>query len=677
MIYAKALNITFRLFFDMGSILEKLWPISDPRRKDVVNLYSAALIRMVEREDKELLPRFLEDIYNVCKVARSDRGDFFRFLNDESEWMHGFLYVAMCESARSILGGEEFYENFVFHVLNSENHPTILHMPLIGMERFYKHAAKTNRSLNAITEIAVDKERSRKGEHYMLRHTIQDYKQELEQRIGPELTSEVLANDCLFTRLVITKSSQVVTGVASEIDELACESRGDEHCEYKLIYTPPSRWQRFKDFVRMPRTLAELQIDQIERDATIRKQTSELHEERQKTRRLLRHIAPPEQIKSMVEGTFTPEEVLATTLFADICDFSRYSIGKPAKELVDFLNLHFDRMQDVIDTQGGYACKYAGDQVMVVFGASFPNETHAISSVLCGLKMQERAAKSNGDPLELRVGINTGKITTAKIGASKNYRWDVIGEPINLAARLTDNGRSDAVTISESTKDRVKDFFNVRRSDELVMLKGYDEATYIYFVDRLRRVSECAPRVGENASYFRALEDEVDSIRLECLEKIDNVAYDAKDGDPLRSKTVALISYALVKELGYSIPYESILAAANLHEAGKGKILQSILNSRYSNPSEKERFQEEVMQKTLSVMEEAAPHVLPIIADFYGRRVGLPAKIIKASQIYCGMACPQRYKDRTVFSKKEVAEEMSAKSIPPEMIECMHAIGLL
>ncbi len=112
------------------------------------------------------------------------------------------------------------------------------------------------------------------------------------------------------------------------------------------------------------------------------------------------------------------------------------------------------RLGEEIERFGGSIDKFIGDNVMGVFGAPIAHEDDPERAVRAGLAMQDAMEEANrlsrenyGVGFSLRVGINSGEVMAGAVGD----RYTVMGDPVNVAARLQAAGRPDSVTVGEST----------------------------------------------------------------------------------------------------------------------------------------------------------------------------------------------------------------------------------
>jgi adenylate cyclase len=144
------------------------------------------------------------------------------------------------------------------------------------------------------------------------------------------------------------------------------------------------------------------------------------------------------------EGRLEGEVVECTVLFVDIRRFTSLAEVLPPKRLIGILNRYFERMIPVVEAEGGIVNKFGGDSLLAIFGSPLnPTVDHAERAVRAALRMRVALAEFNREQLaeempELRVGFGlaTGELVAGNIGSSRKLEYTVIGDPVNLAARL-------------------------------------------------------------------------------------------------------------------------------------------------------------------------------------------------------------------------------------------------
>ena len=185
------------------------------------------------------------------------------------------------------------------------------------------------------------------------------------------------------------------------------------------------------------------------------------------------------------------EEQILTILFSDIVNFTAIAEKLPPQELVGLLNQYMTEMTAIVLECGGIIDKYQGDAIMAEFGAPFPIHDHADRAVMAGIKMQRRLGELqkiwalHGFPeICCRIGINTGSVIIGNMGSKQVFDYTVIGDAVNLAARLEGaNKEFDTfLMISEFTLASLSPGrFKTRYLDNVVV-KGKSRAVKVYEV---------------------------------------------------------------------------------------------------------------------------------------------------------------------------------------------------
>lgn len=176
------------------------------------------------------------------------------------------------------------------------------------------------------------------------------------------------------------------------------------------------------------------------------------------------------------------KQIFATVLFTDIVSFTPICENLYPKKIIELLNDYFDLMCKILQEHESVIDKFIGDAILGIFTGV---EDGAFRAVRAGLEMVNSLEKFNSGrdtPLQMRVGINSGKIFIGDIG-SKHFRRDftVIGDNVNVGQRLESNSKPNGVLISESTYELVKDYAEVEKVGP-ISLKGKKEKVYAYNV---------------------------------------------------------------------------------------------------------------------------------------------------------------------------------------------------
>jgi len=151
-------------------------------------------------------------------------------------------------------------------------------------------------------------------------------------------------------------------------------------------------------------------------------------------------------------------------------------------------------MNEIVERHGGHINKYIGDGLMIVFGAPVDrgDRAEAKAAVECGLAMLDEVERMNEDwkgtgrpVVKIGCGIHTGAATCGVIGAERRLEYTVIGDTVNLSARLESTTKefSVPILISEPTAKLVGNDFDIRPLGE-VKVKGKTQNTTVFTVSR-------------------------------------------------------------------------------------------------------------------------------------------------------------------------------------------------
>ncbi len=200
-----------------------------------------------------------------------------------------------------------------------------------------------------------------------------------------------------------------------------------------------------------------------------------IRQEEMLRRRLERYLAP--QVAEMIvkgsqetkDYVMEPKELTATIVFADIVGFTQLAEQIPPQETNMILNQYFSAMTDIIFSYDGTLDKYIGDGLMAVFGAPMEKEDDAERAILAANEMKENQAAMMAEKeghrgrFDIHIGINTGRVVAANIGATNRIDYTVIGDPVNIASRLESIAGPNQILIGEETYRAVRDKFKLKK----------------------------------------------------------------------------------------------------------------------------------------------------------------------------------------------------------------------
>jgi adenylate cyclase len=199
----------------------------------------------------------------------------------------------------------------------------------------------------------------------------------------------------------------------------------------------------------------------------------------------------------------------ATILFSDVRGFTTLTESLGAQGTVAMLNEYFTIMVDIITREGGMLDKFIGDAIMAAFGIPIAHDDdedramRAAISMITELWDWNKVRVARGElPIDHGVGLNTGNIVSGNIGSPKRMDFTMIGDGVNLAARLESACKqySARILISEYTKAKLKGTYRMRDID-LVVVKGKTEPVGVFEVLDYHN-DESYPNLMDNVNYF-------------------------------------------------------------------------------------------------------------------------------------------------------------------------------
>ncbi|RMG99749.1 MAG: FHA domain-containing protein [Deltaproteobacteria bacterium] len=226
------------------------------------------------------------------------------------------------------------------------------------------------------------------------------------------------------------------------------------------------------------------------------------------TRAQFQRLLSPNLVDQIVRGALKLDqqgaEVEVTMLFADIRGFTAMSERHTPAEMVRTLNDYFEVMVDVLFRHGGTLDKYVGDEIIGLFGAPVALADAPLRAVRCALDMLRALEEFNRlraeraqEPIRIGIGVNTGPVIAGAIGSSQTLQYTVIGDAVNVAARLCSVAGPSEIIISDTTRQACGAGLRVE-AREPVQLKGKSARMPIYRVLGLEDLPADAPRVTQN-----------------------------------------------------------------------------------------------------------------------------------------------------------------------------------
>ncbi|CTQ64630.1 adenylate/guanylate cyclase domain-containing protein [Roseibium alexandrii] len=174
-----------------------------------------------------------------------------------------------------------------------------------------------------------------------------------------------------------------------------------------------------------------------------------------------------------------------TIVFTDLADFTSLASNLSAEETAVYLNGYFEMVSKVIADREGTIDKFLGDGVMAFWGAPSDQPDHASKAIAAVTALADEIEKDNALNMRLRIGIHTGKVVVGDIGSASRMNYTVIGDAVNVAARLQEYGKHvdpGAKVIALASGDTMAQLPEGAKATSLgpVKLRGREEALTVF-----------------------------------------------------------------------------------------------------------------------------------------------------------------------------------------------------
>ena len=376
---------------------------------------------------------------------------------------------------------------------------------------------------------------------------------------------------------------------------------------------------------------------------------------------LLRRMAPPEVIPLMLQDRLLAQRLDVAVMFTDVVDFTAYSSGMEPDEVFSQLNEFFGAAGEIIGRYRGYINKTNGDGIMALFGVPFESATYQTDAVLAALAIQRETGAQF--PFGMRIGINTGTVTAGMLGPPDKSLYDVIGDAVNLASRVEALCPRGGVSVSPSSEDVLKPWFQLDKLEEQEV-KGVGRITCLNVLG-LKAIAEDGRRVDPTsrfAAHYLPVIKEVEAMKCERFGVIDFISLQARDLALQHNEAVASYAVALLRmlradgagaERWRAIDEGALMTAALLHDAGKHVVEPARLNDRSLDGAGRERLRHDLLDGTLRTLTQiGADSSAPLIADLYRFEATRGAEgefsaaveLLAAADIYDALTAPKLYK---------------------------------
>jgi adenylate cyclase len=223
--------------------------------------------------------------------------------------------------------------------------------------------------------------------------------------------------------------------------------------------------------------------------------------EKSRIRGMLRRYLSPQTAEYVLANpeacVLGGRRVEATVLFSDVRGFTALSEALTPETVVTCLNEYLEAMTEVVFRHEGTVDKYVGDCIMVLFGVPVPCADHAARAVATAIDMQaallslQSQWRQRGAPvLDAGIGVHTGEMVVGNIGSRQRLDYTVIGDAVNLAARVEGLNKvlGTRILITQDTYDRVRGEVEAR-GPFTTSVAGREQDAVVYEVVGWRRAS--------------------------------------------------------------------------------------------------------------------------------------------------------------------------------------------
>jgi len=207
-----------------------------------------------------------------------------------------------------------------------------------------------------------------------------------------------------------------------------------------------------------------------------------------------RHV-DPNVVREIIQKPNTKihgEQRQITALFTDIRGFTYLSEKEDPWFVVNLLNMYFDAMSGIVRKNKGTIDKFIGDSLMALYNAPFEQENHLIAAVSSAIEMREELKKLNKKleqkgkkPIDMGIGINSGNAIIGNIGSATKMEYTAIGNTVNLAKRLQEQGKGSQILITEEIYKMIQDKVTAEKVQTMHM-KHIETPVEIYNVTGMR-----------------------------------------------------------------------------------------------------------------------------------------------------------------------------------------------
>ncbi len=205
--------------------------------------------------------------------------------------------------------------------------------------------------------------------------------------------------------------------------------------------------------------------------------------ERERLREVFGHHVGTEVAQRAIAGPVALGGELreATALFVDIISSTSLAQQRSPNEVVATLNAFFDAVVRCVGAEGGFVNKFEGDGALCIFGAPVEQPDHATRALRAARALRHEL-NALSESLDAAIGVSSGEVVAGNVGAANRYEYTVIGDPVNEAARLTEEAKSRVprVLVSDSAIRNASDEWENWTQAGTIHLRGRSNPTIAF-----------------------------------------------------------------------------------------------------------------------------------------------------------------------------------------------------
>ncbi|BAY26620.1 adenylate cyclase, family 3 [Calothrix sp. NIES-2100] len=204
--------------------------------------------------------------------------------------------------------------------------------------------------------------------------------------------------------------------------------------------------------------------------------------------KLERFFPEPVRKKLREEGNLGIVDTEVTALFADISNFTKMSSTMQPRQVIEMLNEYFEVIvEEIVFRYEGTLEKYIGDALFAIWGAPYSKSDDPQRAIQAAIDMQwavrrlnQKWVQQGKQPIQIHIGLNTGKVAAGNIGSEKLIQYATIGDTTNVTSRICNVAQAGEIVISQTTFDQIKNLNWPLEKMPLVEVKGQDKPLQLY-----------------------------------------------------------------------------------------------------------------------------------------------------------------------------------------------------